>query len=94
MPPPGACFINRGSSHLRPRTLDVGRFDVVSCDAPEPESSSPESIDNGRHRHFPARKLYIPPRAASRGKQRLRRASQNSHVLPSHKRGAQKTKSY
>ncbi len=53
MASPGAGFVNRDRSHLRPRVLGVGRLDIMSRHAPEPGVVLPKSSGHRRHRHFP-----------------------------------------
>ena len=54
MTSPGTGFVNRDRSHLRPRVLGVGRFDIMGRHAPEPGVVLPKSIGHRRHRHLPA----------------------------------------
>ncbi len=54
MTSPGTGFVNRDRSHLRPRVLGVGRFDIMGRHAPEPGVVLPQSIGHRRHRHLPA----------------------------------------
>ena len=54
MASPGTGFVNRDHSHLRPRVLCVGRFDIMGRHTPEPGVVLPKSVGHRGHRHFPA----------------------------------------
>jgi hypothetical protein len=54
MASPGTGFVNRDRSHLRPRVLGVGGFNIMGRHAPEPGIVLPKSICHRRHRHLAA----------------------------------------
>src|SRR5262245_45377281 len=54
MAAPRTGFVNRDPSHLRPRVLSVGCFDIMDRHPPEPGIMLPESDGHCRHRHLAA----------------------------------------
>jgi hypothetical protein len=54
MASPGTGLVNRDRSHLPPRVLGVGRFNIMGRHAPKPGIVLAQSVGNGRHRHLSA----------------------------------------